>query len=145
MKRFFRNLTAGITLLALSTQIAVARFSDTVHTAYNDAYTYLSQQGIIHGYPDGTGRPGAFLNRAEALKVVIGSVPEYQQRSEYYTANMPPISLFKDVKQDQWYAAYVEAAFEKRLVTGYPDGTFRPANRLTVEEAVTLLLSLIHI
>ncbi|MDR0812670.1 MAG: S-layer homology domain-containing protein [Oscillospiraceae bacterium] len=54
----------------------------------------------------------------------------------------PPIGDFKDVFTTDWYAKYVEWAADNRVVTGYPDSTFRPNNTMTRAEFVQVLYSL---
>ena len=47
--------------------------------------------------------------------------------------------LFPDVPENMWYAKFVEAASELGLITGYPDGTFRPEQNITRAEACTIV------
>jgi len=53
------------------------------------------------------------------------------------------VSLFKDVKKDHWASEYIKLAVEENWMVGYVDGTFRPDNNITVEEACTALLKLL--
>ena len=140
MQKFYKRIAAAFTLFCLATQVSAASFADVNGTGYENAFAYLSTQDIVHGYPDGTGKPNGPLNRAEALKVIMTSRPEYKERADWFKNHMPPLSLFYDVGLSEWYAPYIEAAFEKRVVTGYDDGTFRPARLVSVEEAITLLM-----
>jgi LPXTG-site transpeptidase (sortase) family protein len=57
---------------------------------------------------------------------------------------MKPLPLFLDLDAHAWYMPYVETAFEARLITGYPDRTFKPRRSLTVEEAIALILRAYH-
>jgi hypothetical protein len=52
-------------------------------------------------------------------------------------------SLFKDVKSDHWASEYIKVAVEQGWITGYVDGTFRPDNTVTLEEACTALLRML--
>ena len=52
-------------------------------------------------------------------------------------------SLFKDVKSDHWASEYIKLAVEQGWITGYVDGTFRPNNTVTLEEACTALLRML--
>ena len=52
------------------------------------------------------------------------------------------VSLFKDVKSDHWASEYIKLAVEQGWMTGYVDGTFRPDNQITLEEACTALLKM---
>ena len=132
-------ITVSLALILGSNPIVnAASFPDTQGTTYETAFRYLSNKNVVHGYPDGSGRPEGPLNRAEALKVLFGL--KGATRVQWYSKHIPPLPLFADIDQRAWYAPYVEAAFEAKMVTGYPDQTFRPGNLLSTEEAVTLLL-----
>jgi len=135
------SLLLALTLLAgAGTTVNARSFSDVKGTAYETAFSYLSERKIVEGYTDGLGRPNYPLNRAEALKVLLTSSPDYAKRLAWYKENTPPMPLFYDIDQSAWYVPFVELGFEQNIITGYPDGTFRPGRLLTVEEAVTLLL-----
>ncbi len=129
-----------VLLVGFGTRAFAQAFADVEGTQFEDAFTYLSQKAIVQGYDNGLGKPNDPLNRAEALKVILTAVPQYGDRLAWYRNNMPPMPLFYDVDQKAWYAPYVELSFEQSIITGYPDGTFRPGNLLTVEEAVALLM-----
>ena len=40
--------------------------------------------------------------------------------------------------QDNWYDAFVEGAYNVGLISGYPDGTFRPEGEITIAECLSL-------
>lgn len=52
-------------------------------------------------------------------------------------------SFFKDVKRDRWSAPFVKLAVDMKLFTGYIDGTFKPENKISLEEAATVALRLL--
>ncbi|MBR2490177.1 MAG: DUF11 domain-containing protein [Ruminiclostridium sp.] len=97
---------------------------------FNNAISTLSNAGILNGYNDGTFRPNAPITRAEFAKIASSFFSHVD--SEYQ-------GLFPDVPASKWYAAYVEAASELGLITGYPDGTFRPEQNITRAEACTIV------
>lgn len=141
---FSRRFLASLTIVAIASltasQALAAGFPDTQGTDYQQAFAYLQEQGIIKGYADGNGRPGSPLNRVEALKVILRAQGTFDSRIASFEKSIPPIPLFADVDQRQWYAPYLEAAFEKAVITGYPDNTFRPGQLLRTEEAVAMLM-----
>ena len=53
------------------------------------------------------------------------------------------VSLFKDVKSDHWASEYIRLAVEQGWMSGYVDGTFRPDEQITLEEACTALLKML--
>lgn len=139
-RRFATSMVIVIIASLMSRTVLAAGFPDTNGTDFDTAFAYLQQQKIVHGYSDGFARPNNPLNRVEALKVILNASGQFDSRIAYYEKKTPPIPLFSDVDQRQWYAPYLETAFEYGIVTGYPDGTFRPSNLLSVEEAVTMLM-----
>jgi hypothetical protein len=47
--------------------------------------------------------------------------------------------VFKDVQASHWASRYILGALEMGLVTGYPDKTFQPNNKITRTEGVVVL------
>ena len=73
-------------------------------------YLYTAQSlGIVDGYPDGTFKPMASVNRVEFLKMLINAMNIDIDPN----ANTTP---FSDVDRNQWYAPYVRFAFDKNLL-----------------------------
>ncbi len=52
-------------------------------------------------------------------------------------------TLYKDLPGSLAYAPYVRIAVQQGWMSGYTDGTFRPDNAVTLEEAVTAVLKLL--
>lgn len=48
-------------------------------------------------------------------------------------------ALFPDLKYGAWYTAPIKKIFDRGIVTGFPDGTYRPQATITRAEAVTML------
>jgi LPXTG-site transpeptidase (sortase) family protein len=144
MNELVRRLIVSMVLVTaasmMSHAVMAAGFPDTIGTDYQDSFAYLQERSVISGYADGYARPGAPLNRVEALKIILEAEGSFDGRIAYYKKTMPPLGLFFDTKQTDWYAPYIEAAFEKNVITGYADGSFRPGQYLRVEEAVTILM-----
>ena len=98
------------------------RYSDVKSTDwYNNAISTLSNMGIIDGYPDGTFRPNAGITRAEFAKIAVS----------FFKDNVRETigDRFSDI-HGKWYTEYVNLANELAIVNGYPDGTFRPDNKI---------------
>ncbi len=51
----------------------------------------------------------------------------------------PECPSFSDVDFFAWYRYYVNSVASRKIMNGYPDGTFRPSNQLTRAEAVVIL------
>ena len=48
-------------------------------------------------------------------------------------------ALFPDLKNGVWYSVSIKHVFDRGIITGFPDGTYRPAATITRAEAVTML------
>lgn len=79
------------------------------------------------------------LTRGGAIALMVEANPGLQRRLEYFVAHRPPMPLFADVDYNEWYAPYVETAFEAGIVTGNPNGLFSPGRYLTEDEAIILV------
>ncbi len=91
---------------------------------------WMSDEGNIDGYEDGTFKPNGQVNRAELAKMLVGPVENPDQYK----------NCFPDVT-DQWFAPYVCYAKEMGWLSGYPDGTYKPANKVNRAEALKLILN----
>ncbi len=107
-------------------------FTDASTHQYKTAVEYLREKAIVNGYDDGTYRPDALINRAEFMKIVVGAryATDLSKGVEAY--------CFFDV-MDDWYAPYVCLAKQKKIVSGYDDGYFRPARDISFVEAAKIL------
>lgn len=83
------------------------------HPVYAAA-EYLRSRGIISGYSDGTFKPEKKVNRAEALKMIIGGLVTQEQ------LNLVKRTSFNDVPADAWYLPYVEIAKVNAIIDGPP-------------------------
>ncbi|MBI2463361.1 DUF2341 domain-containing protein [Candidatus Peregrinibacteria bacterium] len=100
----------------------------------------LKKTGAIHGYPDGTFRPNASINRAEALKIITLAVTKYF-KTEFKPQDFALFSNpFLDVKDDQWFTNYIKFGFHSETIIGYPDSTFKPDKEITSAETLKILV-----
>lgn len=106
-------------------------YSDVKQTDwYNNAISTLSNMGIIDGYPDGSFRPNAGITRAEFAKIAVSFFKDYVSETIG--------DRFTDIS-GKWYTTYINLAAELAIVNGYPDGTFRPENKITRAEAMQIV------
>ena len=91
---------------------------------------YVSENGIVNGYEDGTFLPNTSITRAMLVTIL------------YRAAGSPRIesdSKFSDVEITDWFGASVIWASENGIVNGYEDGTFLPNNNITREQIATIV------
>ncbi|MDR1616451.1 MAG: InlB B-repeat-containing protein [Syntrophomonadaceae bacterium] len=87
----------------------------------------------IYGYPDGLVKPERGLTRAEASAVFFRLLSETYRSGVITRAN-----AFPDVLADDWFNTEVSTLSEIGIVTGYPDGTFRPDAQITRAELASV-------
>lgn len=91
---------------------------------------FMTNDGVISGYPNGTFGPENKLTRAEFASLIYRFVGlEYKGQE----------SVFSDVSEDHWAHNYILALYETGLVAGYGDGTFGPENNITRAEVMTVM------
>jgi predicted outer membrane repeat protein len=84
----------------------------------------------VSGYPDGTIRPNSGVTRAEAATMF------YRLISAGFELTLPGggKAEFSDVAPEQWYYGFITPLAEMTLLSGYPDGSFRPDQPITRAE-----------
>jgi hypothetical protein len=107
---------------------AASAFSDIENHWAKEYILKLKEKGIVGGYEDGTYKPDNPLTRAELVKLLVCA---FGWNTEYNGG-------FTDVSVEDWFSGYVGAAKEHGLAAGYDDGSFRPYNIVTREEAAKL-------
>jgi hypothetical protein len=89
-------------------------------------YTYIEtafSRGIISGYADGSFRPGNNVTRGQLSKIIV--------LAEAWPVNTAGGPHFSDVPVGSTFYDYVETAYNRSVISGYADGTFRPGNNAT--------------
>ncbi len=92
----------------------------------DDHYAYMK------GYPDKTFGPDKAMTRAEVTMMFARLLKERPEKGRKY------IMPYKDIKENDWYAYAVTFMSEKKLVSGYPDGTFKPNSPITRAEFASI-------
>lgn len=137
MKKILSILLLPVILLgAFAAQAKSISFSDTFTDPHREAIEYLQGTGMLQGFPDGTYRPNATLNRAELLKLAIAATNANGKFDDPTFAAYH--NCFPDV-QDEWFASYVCFAKSHGYVTGYADGNFHPEREVNKAEAVKII------
>ena len=83
----------------------------------------------IIGYPDGTVQPNGQITRAEATTIFFRLLTD-DVRDE----NLTKTNRYSDVAATSWYNTAVSTLSSMGIITGYPDGTFRPNAAITRAE-----------
>jgi len=93
-----------------------------------------ASMGIIKGYTDGSFQPDKGITRAEFISMLMRSIP---------TGNPVTSSSnhFVDSKNAEWAYQAIEQAGQLGIVSGYPDGSFRPNEWISREQMAVMIAS----
>ncbi|MDP2690982.1 MAG: S-layer homology domain-containing protein [bacterium] len=109
----------------------------------NIAISYLYKKNVMTGSDDAaTGkrlfRPEEKLNRVEILKTIFVLLGNEDIPTEEELQALGD-DIFLDVKSNHWFAPYVYLGKKTGLITGHPDGSYRPADPVNLVEALKII------
>lgn len=88
----------------------------------------------IKGYPDGSVMPDGDISREE-IAAVLYRITSHEYEKPFIATG----EVFPDVEAERWSAHDIEYMAEKEVVSGYPDGEFKPQGKLTRAEFAALI------
>jgi uncharacterized lipoprotein YddW (UPF0748 family) len=92
----------------------------------------LAQRGIVSGFPNRTFRPNTSMTRAEFAAIIAKAFTKQAKRQ--YVG-------FVDVPSTHWAASVIKQVYEAGFISGFPDGRFRPEDRISKVQALVALVS----
>ena len=93
-----------------------------------DALNTTDHYQYLIGYPNGNFAPNRGMTRAEVATMFTRLLRERPVKGQrYYTG-------FSDIQAGDWYANTVGYAVQVGIVSGYPDGSFKPNKPITRAE-----------
>lgn len=109
--------------------------------ADDEKYTvdYFGEEKPVHisylyGYPDGSVQPDGNITREEAVALISRIMP-----NDYTKPNAEMDVTFPDVDESRWSASDIMKLTEYGIIEGYPDGEFKPGNKITRAEMSTII------
>jgi len=121
---------AAVTLLTVPAGATAAADSGEVQT--------IRALGILVGDVNGNLNLEGSVTRAQFAKMLVNA-SSYKDS----VGDGEGVSLFKDVKSDHWASQYIKIAVTQGWMVGYTNGTFRPSQSITLEQACTSVLRLL--
>jgi hypothetical protein len=110
------------------------------------AFSYVMRMVVsyeaIAGYPDGTFRGSKTITRAEFSKIMTNALAYLEKKYSVPLAEEPasPEVSFKDLPATHWARPYVSRLVARyKIISGYPDGTFKPNKTISRFELATVL------
>ena len=137
MKKFLSLVLALVMTMSLVTVSAGAKdFTDNSKINYAEAVDVMSAVKVIDGYADGSFNPSATLTRGAAAKIICNMILGPTTASALVADAAP----YKDVPVNHTFAGYIAYCQKTGIISGYADGTFKPANTLTGYAFMKMLL-----
>ena len=137
MKKFLSLVLALVMTMSLVTVSAGAKdFTDSSKIQYAEAVDVMSAVKVIDGYAEGDFRPTATLTRGAAAKIICNLILGPTTASALVADAAP----YKDVPTNHTFAGYIAYCQKTGIISGYADGTFKPANSLTGYAFMKMLL-----
>lgn len=105
-------------------------FKDVANHWSKEAVNNLGSRMIINGVREGIFAPNQDITRAQFAAIIVRALGlKTDDRTNHYA----------DVTTDAWYASYINAANEYKLIQGYSNGNFGPNDKITRQQAMTIL------
>ena len=137
MKKFLSLVLALVMTMSLVTVSAGAKdFTDSSKINYDEAVAVMSAVKVIDGYAEGDFRPSTTLTRGAAAKIICNLILGPTTAGALVADAAP----YKDVPTNHTFAGYIAYCQKEGIISGYADGTFRPANSLTGYAFMKMLL-----
>lgn len=135
-KKLIASVLTSIMTFSMTAAISLAAIpSDVANTKYEEAAEVLGVLNVMVGDDTGAFRPDDAIIRSEVAKVgvAISGLTE--------VANVTSgITRYPDVADGHWATGFINVATEQKMVVGDTTGTFRPDDKITYAEAVTILV-----
>lgn len=129
-------VAAALTLsMAMSVSALAASPSDISGHWAKGTITQWTSKGYISGYPDGTFKPDNSITRAEFV-VLVNKAMGYTKKGNAY---------FRDVNTNYWGYDEIQKGVSAGYVKGDPDGSFRPNDSVTRQEAAVMISKILDL
>jgi len=105
-------------------------FKDVERHWAKEAVNDMGSRMVITGVGNEMFNPNKSITRAEFAAIIVRGLGLKLETSS---------SSFSDVSKNEWYSSYIQTAFANGLINGYEDGTFRPMDKITREQAMAII------
>ncbi|OAS13351.1 X2-like carbohydrate binding domain-containing protein [Paenibacillus oryzisoli] len=106
-------------------------FKDVETHWAQEAVNNLGSRMIVNGVGNGLFNPNQSMTRVEFAAAMVRALGLKLENSA--------TSPFKDVKSSDWFSGAVQTAHSYGLISGFEDGTFRPQESITREQAMVVI------
>lgn len=129
---FVSNIVAGTSTAEKPNTVKKNSFADIEGVDWAiESINALYDKGIINGRSETLFEPDEFVTREEFVKILVSALG-YQ--NEEYTEN-----IFADVNDDDWFASYVNIAYNKKLVNGVGNNNFGSGSLISRQDMAVMI------
>ncbi|MBQ2614064.1 MAG: S-layer homology domain-containing protein [Clostridia bacterium] len=130
----------GTVVLADTTETQKGKFTDVAaDSLYANAVETLSLLGVINGYPDGSFKPEQNVTRAEFTAMLMRTL-NFGSLGSASASALPFTDVDDSDSSINWSIPNINVAYDKGIINGYEDNTFRPKNNVAYEEALKMIV-----
>lgn len=148
-----RILSLVLTLTLILGSFSFA-FADTANTDNTTAKLTTEQKiaelvrlGFVKGDGQGNLNLDKSITRAETSTIVSKAVVSGGEKDmtevEKEIEKSRYQSRFSDVPTSHWANPYINVSVQEGIVVGYPDNTFKPENKITYAEVITMMVNVL--
>ncbi len=105
-------------------------FADVSSHWSKEAVNDMGSRLVVNGYGEGMFEPDQSITRAEFTSIIIKALG---------LRNASENTEFSDVNESDWFYDSLNIAKEYKLINGYVDGSFKPDNKITRQEAMGIM------
>ncbi|WP_052410097.1 cadherin-like beta sandwich domain-containing protein [Paenibacillus durus] len=105
-------------------------FQDAASHWAKSAINDLGSRMIINGFDNGRYAPNQDITRAEFAAILVRGLGVKLVNGG---------TAFPDVKASDWYSDAIQTAYANQLLSGFEDGSFHPTDKVTREQAMTMI------
>ena len=136
-------LAAAMVLGVMLVPASAAQFKDADEITYTEEVTITAGLGLFAG-ADGKFMPKDTVTRAQMATIIVKMLHGADANADGFKGVK---GGFTDtaVFEGGWAEGYINWCASLGIVKGYGDGTFKPGNKVTAAEAVTMILNALKI
>lgn len=105
-------------------------FKDVTNHWAKDMVNEMGSRTIINGIGDDLFNPNQAITRAEFAAIIVRGLGLELEKGA---------TSFTDVKISDWYSSAVQTAYTYKLINGFEDGNFHPVDKITREQAMSII------
>ncbi|WP_261808005.1 S-layer homology domain-containing protein [Paenibacillus sp. N3.4] len=105
-------------------------FTDVAQHWAKDAVNDMGSRMVISGIGNDMFNPDQDITRAEFAAIMVRGLGLKLEDGS---------SSFADVKTTDWFNSAIKTAYGYQLISGFEDGSFRPMDKITREQAMTII------